>query len=153
MDSAISSTALCQQAVNVLNQGKLLGNVENEGAVVAPNEYRPVITWGEHHEGGGDSSGINSADLAVCNGRIFANWHGFAALCTDGSVLAWGFSAGGGNIPADVQGKLNSRGVKTIVSSWRSGAAFAAICKDGSVLAWGNSDRTILLFVLIRSVP
>ena len=65
------------------------------------------------------------------------NYQSFAALKTDGSVVAWGDSGYGGSTanPVNSAASLTS-GVVSIAST---GYAFAALKTDGSVVAWGNS--------------
>ena len=58
----------------------------------------------------------------------------FAALKTDGSVVSWGGSVGGGDTSV-VADKLTG-GVGDVFSS---GSAFAALKTDGSVVCWGAS--------------
>ena len=59
----------------------------------------------------------------------------FAAILTDGSVVAWGLPAYGGDSSA-VQDQLKN--VQQIQAT--GGGAFAAILADGSVVAWGDPD-------------
>ena len=56
----------------------------------------------------------------------------FAAIQTDGSVVAWGDERLGGDSRA-VQDQL-----KDVRQIQASGAAFAAILSDGSVVTWGD---------------
>ena len=56
----------------------------------------------------------------------------FAALKSDGSVITWGNSDGGGS-SSTVSAHLNS-GVVDISSTVN---AFAALKSDGSVITWG----------------
>lgn len=56
-----------------------------------------------------------------------------AAVCFDGSVLAWGHRSYGGTVPAVLHGE-NVRKV------YSTAAAFAVICRDGSVVTWGHDQ-------------
>ena len=63
-----------------------------------------------------------------------SNWEdrnrsSFAALKSDGSVISWGSSSGGGSAPAGLTG------VSQIFSNWY---AFTALKSDGSVISWGS---------------
>ena len=64
--------------------------------------------------------------------QIQASHRAFAAVLTDGSVVAWGNSVWGSDSRA-VQDQL--KGVQQIQASMR---AFAAILTDGSVVTWGD---------------
>ena len=76
--------------------------------------------------------------------KIFANDSSYAALTTDGGVVAWGDSTSGGATSyndylswafTDVSESLSS-GVKKVFST---GSAFAALKQDGSVITWGEN--------------
>lgn len=78
-----------------------------------------------------------AAALNSANGWQFRNKTAFAAIRSDGSVVAWGNAkAGGSAVGIDFDGPRDNLTVKTIVSSH---AAFAAIRSDGSVVAWGDA--------------
>ena len=91
------------------------------------------MTWGKSSSGG-DSSHLAAALVGVRS--VAATEVAFAALKQDGSVVAWGDSAGGGDI-SSVQPELSS-GVLALSATDR---AFAALKSDGSVVAWGEPDR------------
>ena len=40
---------------------------------------------------------------------IFSNEGAFAALLDDGTVVAWGFTNGGGKIPRDIKNKIKKK--------------------------------------------
>ncbi len=128
-----------------------------------------IVAWGEDNEGGdpthfmGNSGygylpDLNNnyvADLLESNVIDVQRTRGaFAALKSDGSVVAWGRASRGGD-PTDLTGlsatvkslsDLNSdfiadeisSGVKSIFSNMD---AFAALKNDGSVIVWGNTQR------------
>ena len=62
---------------------------------------------------------------------VYSNNSVFAALKTDGSVVAWGNPYSGGTTPENV-----SSGVIAVYSN---AYAFAALKTDGSIVAWGDS--------------
>ena len=64
----------------------------------------------------------------------YRNASAFAAITTDGSVVAWGNKAAGGDV-SDVKEALKD--VQKIVAN---NQAFAAILADGSVVAWGDPN-------------
>lgn len=66
--------------------------------------------------------------------RLFSTELVFAALCKDGSVVAWGEASYGGSVPAEIS-KL-----KDITQLAGTELAFAALRKNNSVVAWGNGD-------------
>ena len=80
--------------------------------------------------------------------QIFSNGYAFAALKGNGSVVAWGNSAYGGNSSiatldyntyqyafTDISSELT-----TVTQIFSTGNAFAALKGDGSVVTWGNSS-------------
>ncbi len=81
----------------------------------------------------------NSTDLS--NGvtistnitSVYSNLVAFAAIKTNGSVVAWGNSNNGGSI-IDVSNSLQSN----VVSITSTLYAFAALKSDGSVVTWGD---------------
>ena len=58
----------------------------------------------------------------------------FAALKSDGSVITWGWSGGGGD-SSSVNQDLSS----DVISIHAGPKLFAALKADGSVITWGNS--------------
>ena len=93
-----------------------------------------------------DSSGVvldgcteirngDSLTFHVNRGQIQSTNNSFAAILGDGSVVAWGRAACGGDCSA-VQGQLKN--VQQIRACRR---AFAAILSDGSVVTWGDRDH------------
>ncbi|CAE7643634.1 USP, partial [Symbiodinium sp. CCMP2456] len=65
---------------------------------------------------------------------VAAASNAFAAIRSDGSVVAWGDPQGGGDCSA-VQKQLQH--VQSIQAAW---GAFAALRTDGSVVTWGDRD-------------
>jgi hypothetical protein len=61
----------------------------------------------------------------------YSNMNAFAALKSDGSVVAWGDSFSGGTTPFGLTG---------VTQIYSGNGAFAAIKSDGSVVAWGDSS-------------
>jgi len=86
-----------------------------------------------------DAAGQNSIATGALHltgsGNQFPNDGAFAALKSDGSVVAWGNSFTGGD-SSSVAASLSS-GVTAIYSNK---GAFAAVKRDGSVVTWGNTD-------------
>lgn len=98
-----------------------------------------VITWG-HPGAAGDAgcapaAGCSPAPAGSLSSgvtRVWGSYDAFAALHTDGSVVAWGDPSSGGDASAPVGGSLT--GVVNVVPG---GFAFAALRQDGSVVTWG----------------
>ena len=65
----------------------------------------------------------------------YRNHHAFAALTSDGEVVAWGNNQKGGDL-GQAKSDLKT-GVVKIVSS---DSSFAAIKEDGSVITWGDQN-------------
>ncbi len=75
------------------------------------------------------------------------NDYAFAAIQTDGSVVAWGDAAYGGN-SSQVAAQLN--GTIPAVEVFSSAYSFAALRSDGSVVTWGaisgGGDQAVYLY-------
>ena len=85
-----------------------------------------VQAWGIATSGGTTPANVSSGVVAVYSG-VFT----FAALKTDGSVVAWGNSALGGSNPGITGG---------VVAVYSTRYAFAALKTDGSVQVWGADE-------------
>ncbi len=116
-----------------------------------------VVTWGTNTAGQlGDSSNVQSSSpVAVIGSGILlgrkivdlaAGGSHCLALCSDGTLVAWGLNASGqlginstsnSNVPVavDASGALSG---KTIVSISAGLNHSLARCSDGTVLAWGQ---------------
>ncbi len=68
------------------------------------------------------------------SGGELRNYHAFAALKKDGSVVTWGESSSGGD-SSSVASQLSQ-----VTQIFSTGSAFAALKADGSVVTWGHSD-------------
>jgi len=66
--------------------------------------------------------------------KIYSTDGAFAALTTEGKVVAWGTPEVGGDI-SRVQGELKDQVVQRIYST---NAAFAALLENGRVVTWGS---------------
>ena len=90
-----------------------------------------IVTWGEMLV-------VTAQKISKVQGllrnvqQLQARKCAFAAILADGSVLAWGSQASGGD-SSNVQTQLRS--VQKIQAT---SSAFAAVVTDGSVVAWGN---------------
>lgn len=67
---------------------------------------------------------------------VASNWHVFAAVRANGSVVAWGGTAAEGGVVPDAIADLTN-----VVQVTGSSKAFAVLCRDGTVKAWG--DKTV----------
>ena len=92
---------------------------------------------------------LASCVRTVSSGTEFRNGTSFAALKADGSVVAWGAAAAGGDPTCTVKpescgaapaGSLSS-GVVNIFSSL---GAYAALKQDGSLAVWGALDLSLI---------
>ncbi|MCX6409947.1 MAG: fibronectin type III domain-containing protein [Actinobacteria bacterium] len=102
-----------------------------------------VVTWGPKASGGDASCAVTSdcspapaGSLSSGVAQVFAGYEAFAALKTDGSAVAWGNPAYGGDASAPVGGTLT--GLTDIVPN---GSAFAARTSVGGVVTWGNGSN------------
>ena len=87
-----------------------------------------VIMWG--NSSNGDITPPNNVTSGVV--AVYSTGYAFAALKSDGSVVAWGNSNLGGTTPANVS--------SNVVAVYSTVGAFVALKSDGSVVAWGNSN-------------
>ena len=68
--------------------------------------------------------------------HIYSSSAGFAALKTDGTVVAWG-----GKVPPAVESALaQQKEDGTVLSTTSNENAIAAIKADSSVVTWGQKD-------------
>ena len=86
-----------------------------------------IVAWGYYGEGA--PSSVTDASSGVV--AVYSANTAFAALKTDGSVVAWGSSDYGGSDPGITGG---------VVAVYSTQYAFAALKTDGSVVAWGHLD-------------
>ncbi|MFZ4754455.1 MAG: hypothetical protein ACOYL4_00390 [Miltoncostaeaceae bacterium] len=110
------------------------------GAFAATKADGSVVTWGEAGSGGDAScapadecSPAPAGSLSSGVAQVQANAGAFAALKSDGTVVAWGAPAVGGDASQPVGGALT--GVTAVVPN---SAAFAAIKEGGAVATWGT---------------
>jgi hypothetical protein len=112
--------------------------IANEAAfAVVDSVTGKVIAVGSKHHGG------NVLDDAYCNGysaqlsagvrSITATSSAFAAIKTDGTLLAWGNLFGGTDVSAGFLATLS--GAKMVVATT---AAFAVLLPNNRVAAWGD---------------
>ena len=83
----------------------------------------------------------NGALVPERSDSSWANLRAFAAISTDGQVLAWGDPASGGQLPGSLTPFLtrqsNTPWIWTVELA-SSAAAFAARRANGQVVAWGD---------------
>lgn len=103
--------------------------VVNAFAFAAVTKANTVVTWGADWCGG-DSTSISSLLVSVIS--VVSSTHAFAALKSDGSVVAWGRKE-------EIAGSVIYRGSSNIVSLIASEQAFAGITADGGVFAFGSN--------------
>lgn len=75
-----------------------------------------------------DGSNNTGADLTNIV-QVESNWYAYAALKSDGTVVAWGDPLFGGTAPI---------GLNNVKALYANNKAFAALLNDGSVVMWGN---------------
>ena len=92
-----------------------------------------VAAWGEPVYGNAPDTVANANSGVVA---VYSTQKAFAALKSDGSVVAWGYSdyySGGSSVaPSSVTAATN------VVAVYSTERAFAALKSDGRVVAWGD---------------
>ena len=76
----------------------------------------------------------DSLTLHITRAQVCGNAEAFAAILSDGTVVAWGDAHNGGDSSAVKDQLTNVQQIQA------SSFAFAAILSDGSVVTWGDSD-------------
>ena len=121
--------------------------------------YQDVTAWGNNYIGqlGNNSTIQSDAPVPVTQSGVLAGktvvsvaagGNHSLALCSDGTVAAWGFNGSGelgdnSTIDSGVPVLVTQTGVlagKTVVSVAAGGAHSLALCSDGTVAAWGSND-------------
>lgn len=115
-----------------------------------------LLAWGWNQTGQvGDGSTTRRDSPVVINGGALAGKTVVAisagedhslALCSDGTLAAWGFNANGRLGVGDTANRSTPTAVpvvgaligRTIVSIGAGGAYSAVLCSDGRVVTWGN---------------
>ena len=119
-----------------------------------------LAAWGYNDEGElGDGSTANSpVPVAVDTSgalagkqiaSLSAGQYHTLALCTDGTLVAWGYNNRGqlgndSNVSSKVPVAIGSSGIlsgKTVVATRASGAHSLALCADGTLAAWGWNHK------------
>ncbi len=143
------SLALCSDGTVAAwgsNMSGQLGNNSTDGSLV------PVAV----NTDSGTSALAGKTVVAVSAG----NRHSLA-LCSDGTVVAWGFNGNGqlGNnsttdstVPVTVLG-IGALAGKTVVAVAAGGSYSLALCSDGTVTAWGRNDYGQLGNAMMTSSP
>jgi alpha-tubulin suppressor-like RCC1 family protein len=116
-----------------------------------------LATWGYNDEGElGDGSTAHSLmpvavdTSGVLSGKqiasLSAGQYHTLALCTDGTLVAWGYNNRGqlGNdstVSSTMPIAIGSLAGKTVVATRASGAHSLALCADGTLFAWGWNNH------------
>lgn len=131
-----------------------------QSAFAARKSDGSVVTWGENNFGGdagctphpGICWPAPSGSLSSGVTKVWGSYDAFAALKSDGTVVAWGDPTSGGDASSPVGGALTG-----IVNVVPNGYAFAAITGGGGVVAWGDpgggGDPTCASFSPCAAVP
>ncbi|MDB6174478.1 MAG: hypothetical protein JWL59_3789 [Chthoniobacteraceae bacterium] len=152
-----NSTTQSKVPVMVDTSGVLAG--QTVVAVAAGNYYSlalcsdgSVVAWGSNSSGelGNHSTSNSQMPVAVDTAGIFSGKFVIAitaggshnlALCSDGTVAAWG-SNNYGQL-SEVPAAVNTLGVlsgKTVIAVAAGGSHSLALCSDGIVAAWGYNE-------------
>ena len=97
-------------------------NINNSGGT--------AVTWSGINNGGiAPDSELTSVET------IYSTSHAFAAVKTNGKVVAWGNPNFGGEAPDQADGLIDVEEISSTES------AFAALKTDGTVVAWGKLEN------------
>jgi alpha-tubulin suppressor-like RCC1 family protein len=135
------SLALCSDGTVAAWGGNSSGQLGN-GITTNSSTVLPVLV---------NQTGVLSGKIVVAISAGQRNSAGGShnlALCSDGTVAAWGVNESGqlGNgstTSSSVPVLVNQTGVlngKTVVSVFAGGRHSLAVCADGTVVAWGNNS-------------
>lgn len=152
-------------ATNVLSSGVLKGKTILTVAVGGDQSLAlctdgTVAAWGENGSGqlGNNSTTDSNVPVPVIQSGVLAGKTVVAisagssfslALCSDGTIAAWGAGASGqlgNNITANssVPVLVSTSGAlsgKTVVEVSAGGTHSLALCADGTLVAWGNNSE------------
>jgi len=107
-------------------------------AYTALRDDGTVFTWGDLTALNIDISTVASNLAEINVTHVVANERAFAALGSNGKVIAWGHSSYGGNITKTVQGFLEDR--VNVSDIYAISAGFAAWDREsGKLISWGGS--------------
>jgi len=108
----------------------------NAVSFVAVNSEGMVrASWGVPDAGGTMPAAVGATLEEKPVTTIVSSLYAHAALLADGTVTAWGWSAGGGEVPADTLALLVD-----VVAITASANAFAARTAAGAIVAWGDAE-------------
>ena len=97
-----------------------------------------IVAWGDSYYGGSAPDTVTDASSGVV--AVYSTDAAFAALKTDGSVVAWGISGFSGSDPVITDPEITDPEITGgVVAIYSSQHTFAALKSDGSVVVWGNS--------------
>lgn len=139
------SLALCSDGTVATWGWNYAGSLGNGNATDSPV---PVLV---------DTSGVLAGKTVVA---IDAGWHHSIALCSDGTVVTWGWNGYGGQlgnnsslsssvpVAVDTSGVLYGKQVAAIAAG---GNHNLVLCRDGSLVTWG--DNTVGLLGIGSTTP
>ena len=133
IDGATSSTYTLTQ-VDIGKKISVSERTTNEGST-SSKTVAVAATLSELNSR--NSSVASQLDGSIDVTQIYSTNAAFAALRTDGSVVAWGWDVNGGD-SSSVASQLD--GTIDVVQIYSTVGAFAALRTDGSVVTWGNNS-------------
>merc|ERR1719217_1906653 len=92
-------------------------------------------SWGVPDAGGTMPASVAATLEEKPVTKVVGALYAFAALLTDGTVQAWGWTSGGGEVVAATQDALVN-----IVDITATHSAFAARTSSGTIVAWGDAE-------------
>ena len=167
--TASSLVPVAVNATGALSGKTVLGISESPYHSLALRSDGTVVAWGYGGQGqlgnGGTAQSnvpvtVNTtAGVSALAGKtviaVSAGSYHSLALCSDGTVAAWGYNASGrlgnnsttaSNVPVAVNttAGVSALAGKTVVAISAGGDFSLALCSDGSVVAWGYNGQGAL---------
>ena len=123
-----NNTAINSNVLALYSTGQAFAALKTDGSVIIWGNNggdRTQQVWSGPYYGVPVSNNISSGIVAV-----YSNFYAFAAIKSNGAVIAWGQTDNGGTTPDNVS--------SNVVAVYASYSAFAALKTNGSIVAWGG---------------
>ena len=123
-----NNTDINSNVLALYSTGQAFAALKTNGSVIIwgnDGGDRTQQVWSGPYFGVPVSNNISSDIVAV-----YSNFYAFAAIKSNGAVIAWGETVNGGTTPGNVS--------SNVVAVYATYSAFAALKTNGSIVAWGG---------------